>query len=531
MTYLIELEAYMTAQPSTQQVLVSRNPATREVLARTACTALDEIPAIVTRCRQAALAWRSKSLPERLSYISSFRKLLCDRRDELGKLITSEAGKPFAEAVVSEVFSIMETCRWLEEKAACILEDEPVELNQVFFTGKKAYNVFQPLGVIAVISPWNYPFSIPAASMLLALVAGNGVVLKPSPRTPLIAAALLELFEASGFPPGLVGLVQGDRLEGEKLILSGVDRVVFTGSVAGGKAIMAIAAQKLIPLTLELGGKHPAIVLPDADPAAASSGIVWSAFTNAGQACASIDRLILVNPVEEKILPLLVEKASKLRLGDPIMFDTDVGPLIDEVQLKRINDLLGDALQKGARILCGGRVREDLGGYYFEPTVLVDVNESMRVLKEEIFGPLLPVIIAGSRSAALAIANDSELGLAASVWTGNLAGGEALARELNAGLVWLNDGLFSHICPDAPWGGVKYSGFGRAHSKYELLDMVCIKNIGVTAQGMRDWHFPYSQASCDYIKAGIDLLHGNRICEKLAALVRVIALKSKLRKK
>lgn len=519
----------MATKISAQQVLVSRNPATGEILAETQVTGLEEIPLIVSKCRQAAVLWRSKSIKERLGYISRFRALLSRECEGVSKQISTEAGKPFAEAMVSEAFSVMETCQWLEKKAAKILEDKPVELNPVFFVGKKAYNTFSPLGVIAVISPWNYPFSIPAASILLALAAGNGVVLKPSPKTPLIAAMLVQLFEKAGFPEGLVGLVQGDRLEGEKLILSGVDRVVFTGSVAGGRAIMGIASQKLIPVTLELGGKHPAIVLPDVDIEAASSGIVWSAFTNAGQACASIDRLYLVKPVEEKILPAIVEKAGRLRLGNPLNCDTDIGPLIDEVQLNRVKELLEDAVQKGARVLCGGRSREELGGNYFEPTVLIDVNDEMRILKEEIFGPLLPVVPVADEAEALSRANNSELGLASSVWTADLAKGQRLARQISAGLVWLNDGLYTHVCPDAPWGGVKYSGFGRAHSEYELLDLVCIKNIGVSGQGRRDWHFPYSQVSQDYIRAGIDLLHKTCAGDRLDALKKVLLLKSKLK--
>jgi acyl-CoA reductase-like NAD-dependent aldehyde dehydrogenase len=520
----------MEAQESVPPALVSRNPASKEVLARTACTPLAEIPQTVARARQAALVWAQKSVAERLAYIRRFRELLVRQGDAVSRLITEEAGKPFSEARVSEVFSILETCRWLEKKAGKILREEPVELNRVFFAGKQSSNIFQPLGVVAVISPWNYPFSIPAASMLLALAAGNGVVLKPSPRVPLIAAALVGLFEKAGFPAGLVGLIQGDRAEGEKLILSGVDRVIFTGSVAGGRAIMGIASQKLVPLTLELGGKHPAIVLPDADIEAASSGIVWSAFTNAGQACASIDRLILVKPCGSELLSRIVEKTGRLRLGDPLLNDTDIGPLIDESQLKRVKDLLNDALFYGARVLCGGRTREDLGGYFFEPAVLADVHENMRLMKEEIFGPLLPVTCVDSEQEAVALANASELGLSASVWTADLRRGKTLAGQLSAGIVWLNDGLFSHICPDAPWGGVKYSGFGRAHSKYELLDMVCIKNVSVSAQGVRDWYFPYSQDGCEYIKAGIDLLHEKGSAEKLAALKRIISLKSALRR-
>lgn len=520
----------MATEVQKQAVLFSRNPANKELIGETICTAVNEIPAIVQRAREASLSWRKKSISERLECVKRFRDLLSHGRDALSKLITTECGKPFTEAMVSEVFAILETCQWLENRAPQLLKDKHVDLNPIFFTGKKSFNAFEPLGVIAVISPWNYPFSIPAASLLLAATAGNGAVLKPSPKTPMVAAALVELMEKAGFPRGLVGLVQGDRAECEKLVLSGVDRVVFTGSVGGGKAIMSIAAQKLVPVTLELGGKHPAIVLPDIDVDAAASGIVWSAFTNAGQACASIDRLYLLASIEEKLLPKIVEGASALRLGNGMDSNTDMGPLVDQQQFERIKTFVEDARAKGARILCGGNAREDLGGFYFEPTVLTNLKDDMLIMKEENFGPVLPVFTVSSLEEAVSKANETEFGLAASVWTADLTLGEEIARQITAGVVWLNDGLYSHVCPDAPWGGVRCSGFGRAHSEYELLDMVCIKNIGVGAQGIRDWHFPYSENSRDYIKAGIDLLHRAGVNEKIAALMRIISLKPKLRK-
>jgi len=520
----------MATELSKKTKLLSRNPATGHALGETAITPLDEIPQIVSRARLAWQEWRRKPISERLECVRRFRQILSDGSDPLCKLVTAEAGKPYTEAMVAEVFGVLETCQWLDNKAEQLLEDKPVELNPVFFTGKRAYNTFQPLGVIAVISPWNYPFAIPATSILLALAAGNGAVLKPSPKTPMIAASLISMLEQAGFPQNLVGLVQGDRAESEKLILSGVDRVVFTGSVAGGKAIMSIAAQKLVPVTLELGGKHPAIILPDVDLEAAASGLVWSAFTNAGQACASVDRVYMVGSIADTLLPKIVEKASKLRLGEGMSTETDVGPLIDEEQLARVKALVDDAKAKGARILCGGKPRENSVGNFYEPTVITDVTADMRVLQEEIFGPVLTVEKVSSVEVALARANESELGLAASIWTADIEKGEVMAKELNAGVVWLNDALFSHACPDVPWGGMKMSGFGRAHSQYELLDMVCIKNIGVSGQGQRDWHYPYSAVAREYVKAGIDFLHKASWADKFAALCRILSTKPRLRK-
>ena len=508
---------------SALRTITSRNPANLEVLGEVSISSKDDIKRTVEKAEAAFLSWRQVSLAQRLDKIERFRQLLMKERDTVAGLITRECGKPFSESLISEVFSILETCTWLKKKAAVLLSGKhATDLNPVFFAGKRSYNLHEPLGVVAVISPWNYPFSIPGASMLMALAAGNAVVLKPSPRCPLVAAALVNLLVRAGFPGDLVGLVQGDKEEAEALILAGVSRVIFTGSVQGGKAIMAIASGKLVPVTLELGGKHPAIVLDDVDADKVAGAIAWCAFTNAGQACASIDRLYLQRAVADKVLAKVTEITRGLRLGNGMLPDTDVGPIIDESQMKRFEEVVADAVDKGAEVLTGGKARRDLGGYFFEPTIVRHVNSSMRLAGEEIFGPILPVTIFDTIPEAVTMANSSDLGLAASIWTGNPAAGEEIARSIQAGIVWINDGLYSHVCPDAPWGGVKYSGFGRAHSSIELLDFVNVKNVGVSTQGVRDWHFPYSKRALDYLVDGLDLLHGDGLKVKVTALLRLI---------
>lgn len=508
---------------SALKTIVSRNPANREVLGETAISAKEDIYRTTDRARAAFEHWKNVPLRDRLEKVEQFRKLLMKERENVAALITRECGKPFGEALISDVFGILETCTWLKRKAPRLLGGKHrTDLNPIFFTGKKSYNIHEPLGVVAVISPWNYPFSIPAASLLMALVAGNAVILKPSPRCPLVATELVNMLIRAGFPADLVGLVQGDKEEAEALILSGVNRVIFTGSVQGGKAIMQIAAKKLIPVTLELGGKHPAIVLDDADPAKIAGAITWCAFTNAGQACASIDRLYVHRSVADNLLARIIEATKKLRMGDGMSPVTDIGPIIDDSQMKRFEQVVTDAVAKGAKLVAGGKPRTDLGGYFFEPTIVTNVDSSMLLADEEIFGPILPVTVFDTVDQAVAMANNSELGLAASIWTGAPARGEELAKQIEAGIVWINDGLYSHVCPDAPWGGVKYSGFGRAHSSIELLDFVNIKNIGVSRQGTREWHFPYSRQSLDYLLDGMELIHGESVASKAAALTRIV---------
>jgi succinate-semialdehyde dehydrogenase/glutarate-semialdehyde dehydrogenase len=512
----------MSVELTNANMLRSKNPANGQVLGEVAVSTGVEILARVEKARAAFGSWRKLTLRERLGYIDRFHACLMEQRDELAQLITRETGKPLIESYIAELFGPLETCRWLSKNAPRLLAPQSVRLNPIFFLGKRSYNIHEPLGVVAVISPWNYAFTIPVCTMLTALAAGNTVILKPSPKTPLLGKAIEKLFWQAGFPEGTVSVVTGDRLEAKTLVLSDVDRVVFTGSVAGGKAIMGLAAEKLHPVTLELGGKHPAIVLEDADVDKIAPAVAWTAFTNAGQACASIERLYVVKPLAEKLSRRVAELAAQLRLGDGTKPDVDVGPMIDEEQLRHVEQMVEQAVSAGARVLCGGRARRDLGGCFYEPTVVTGCDHSMDLIKKEIFGPVLPIIVVDNVDEAVALANHSRLALGASVWTSNLKAGEALAGRIRAGMVWVNDGLYSHACPQAPWGGLRDSGFGRTHSAVGLLDFVNLKHIGVDKQGARDWNYPYSKDRLAFVQAGLELCHGKGFTAKLRALGRAI---------
>jgi acyl-CoA reductase-like NAD-dependent aldehyde dehydrogenase len=511
----------MAITQNTETHITAINPATTEVLGRVKISSSEEINVTVANAHQAFSKWRNLPVAERLRYIRRFHDHVFQSRDRLAETITKETGKPLGESLVSEIYGVLETCAWLEAHAERWLKSEPVRLNKIFLPGKTAYNVYEPLGVIAVISPWNYPFSIPVSSMVAALAAGNAVVLKPSPKTALIAEAIQVAFRDAGLPEGLVGLVQGDRVEAEALINSRINRIMFTGSVGGGKAIAGLAAKKLLPTTLELGGKHAAIVLADSDIDSIARPLVWSAFTNAGQACASIERMYVERSIAKRLEERIAALTKQLRLGNGLLPDTDVGPLIDESQIGRIKDQIASAVADGARVIAGGNERLDLGGFFFEPTVLTDVKQGMRIIREEIFGPVLPIIEVADEREAIALANDSDLGLGASVWTRDTKRGERIAREIEAGMVWVNDGLYTHVSPDAPWGGIKESGYGRMHSAAELRDLVYVKNIGINKQRAQDWNYPYSATSLDYIRGGIEILHG-AVADKVKGIQRVM---------
>ncbi len=511
--------------------IISKNPANKEVLAEIEMSSREQIIACVDKAKSVQKKWKQVLLQERLELVGKFRKHIFKQKEIIAKLITNETGKPYVEALAGEIFGVLETCEWLENNAQKILAQKPVDINQIFFTGKHSYNTYEPLGVVAIIAPYNYPFSIPVSTILAAIVAGNAIVLKPSPKAALTGQLIEKLFLETGFPDGLIGLVQGDKEEVKTLIETNIDRVMFTGSVFSGKAIMSLAANKLIPVTLELGGNHAAIVLKDIDVDKAAGAIVWSAFTNTGQACASINRLYVEKDIYEKLVNKIVELTKKLRLGNGLDANIDIGPLIDEHQLNHVQERVDAAVKEGAKILMGGKIRRDLpglSGYFFEPTVLGNVENSMKIVQEEIFGPVLPIVPVVSHLEAVKYANETDYGLAASIWTNDLAVGEKIAKDLHVGIVWINDGLYSHVCPDAPWGGVKNSGFNRMHSACELQDLVYVKNIGISKLGVRDWHYPYSSKALNYVKAGINLIHGKSIIEKLKAIKDSIAYKLKI---
>ena len=499
-----------TQSPPAQSTLESFNPATGELVGSVATITPDQVQAVVDDVARIQPAWAELSLKDRATYMRRAADALLDDVDEIAELLVNEQGKPRAEAYTMELLPTIDALHWCAKAGPKILADEKVRMSQAFLLSKRSYFSYEPIGVVGVIAPWNYPWSIPFGEVAIALMAGNGVVLKPASLTPLLGEAIRRVFEKGGLPEGLVRVVHGGGAVGDALARSSVGKVFFTGSVDVGRVVGEVCAQQLKGSVLELGGKDPMIVCADADLDNAISGAVWGGFANAGQTCSGIERVYVVREIAERFTPAVAARAQKLRLGDPLDWETEVGPMTSEEQYENVLELVDDAVANGAEKLCGGATEvPGLPGKFIAPIVLTRVTQEMRIMKEEVFGPVLPIVVVDSEQEAIDLANDSEFGLGASVWTKDRQKGERIARRVESGMVWVNDHSFSHGACQCAWGGVKDSGVGRSHSKFGFYECVNVKTNSWEPGLARDfWWHPYDRTLGEAVRASAKVLYG-----------------------
>jgi acyl-CoA reductase-like NAD-dependent aldehyde dehydrogenase len=495
----------------------SVNPATGDVLREFESAAEQEVRAAVARARAAQPAWNELGVERRIAILRGFQRRLHERKTEVARVITREAGKPLGEALLTEVLVVLDAARFCIENARTFLLQEPVPHGNLAMKTKVGRILRQPYGVIGIISPWNYPFSIPATETLGALVTGNAVLLKPSEFTSLVALELAGLLYEAGVPKDVMQVLVGEGSTGSALINAEIDKLVFTGSVATGKRIAQAAAARLLPVVLELGGKDPMLVLDDADVEVASSGAVWGAFMNAGQACLSVERCYVHRSLYEPFVDACVRKTKQLRVGNGLDPDTDVGPMIDERQLRIVESQVEDAVASGARVLVGGTRLTALGPNFYAPTVVVDVTHDMKIMRAETFGPVLPIMPFDNDEQAVRLANDSDYGLGASVWTRNRARGEAFASQIQAGTVMVNDCVSCFGISEALHGGVKASGLGRTHGHFGLEEMVRVKYLDVDLLGSmkKSWWYGYGEKFTRQMEGVIDLMFARNWGQRL----------------
>lgn len=513
-------------QNNEQAFFDSINPATLEKIGEVKLFNHEDVCVAVENASLAQKEWEQLGFDKRKKYLLKLIDVIQENLDDIASLISKETGKPILEALGNDIMPVMDLIYYFAHKSEKLLRKEKIKLGKWGVLGRKSHLEFYPIGVIGVISPWNFPFSIPMGEVAMALMVGNTVVLKPSEYTSLVGVKIKELIEKAGFPKNVFQLVTGGGEVGAALVGSGVDKIAFTGSVNTGKKIMSAAAETLTPVTLELGGKDPFIVFKDANLDVASSAAVWGAFCNSGQVCASVERVYVEEEVKEKFEKLVVEKTKMIRQGLGDSFDTDMGSMTAKMQIDKVVAQVEDAKAKGAKILCGGEKNSDFKGYFFKPTVLTDVDESFAIIKEETFGPVLPIMIFQTEDEVIKKANDSEYALNAYVWTSDMKKAKRIASQIVAGTVNINESLFTHALPQTPWGGPKQSGIGRTHGAMGLLDLVEVRHVHLNKVVKKKnffWWYGYSEEKVAMLKTLMAALFGKGF-SRLKALFKFLKM-------
>ncbi len=477
-----------SSQGSDKVPFAMTSPATGAALSDVAATPLDDVGGIVAKAREAQAAWAVLDIGKRIKAITAVKNRILARAEAIGKTVHDETGKPEVEALLGEVLASADVVSYWADIIADELEPFEAEIDAMSYPKKSGLIHREARGTIAVIMPWNFPFALPLRTMIPALMAGNAIVFKPSEITPRTGKAVVDLFEGI-VPAGLIGLVQGGGDAGAALCAADVDLVVFTGSPASGRKVAHACADKLVPCTLELGGKDAAIVLADADLDRAANGIVWGAMMNAGQNCGAVERVYADKKIVKELTAKVVAQTRALRIGD------DVGPLTTAAQRATVERHVEAARKAGAEVLVGGEAIDDARSKLgYRPTVITIDADDSSLIADETFGPVVPITGVADADEAVRRANASRYGLTASVWTADVRRGEALAKKLRAGVVTINNHSFTGAIPSAPWGGVGETGWGITGSPLALDHLTRPRFICVDRnRALREmWWYPYS---------------------------------------
>ena len=519
-----------------QELYCSYDPQTGDEIATFPLTQPSDISTIVEKARSAFADWGDLSLKTRIEIVKKAYRQFYLAQDEVAELISRETGKPIAEAYSSEILPVLDCFKYYLKHIHRFLKNKSVQFTNPIFKLRQGYVRQEPLGVVAIISPWNFPFLLTMQHLVPAILTGNVVIHKPSEHTSLVGLKIREIFDRSYLPKNVLVVVTGLADVGSALVESNLDKIFFTGSTDVGKKIYRAAANNFVPVNMELGGSDPMIVLKDADLDRAVNAAVWGAFNNCGQACVSVERLYIDESILDEFVARMLEKMKNLRFKTPENPDAEISCLAIESQFLKIKRMVEDAVTKGAVVLSGGKNRQELGGWFYEPTVLTNIDSSMTVMKYEIFGPLVLVIPFISEGEAVFLANDSQYGLSASVWTEDRKRGEALAKKIEAGSVLIND-IHIHVAQmEAPYTGFKNSGFGVGHGYREIMELVKPKYINTERPFIKIffkivfrslikndlWWFKYSDQVKEELKTFIAFLHHSSYLKRILMLPAVV---------
>ncbi len=509
----------------TKEKLVVKSPATLEPVGEVCLASSADCEEALRSARSAFPSWRDMAIRDKQRVFRRAGQILLDRSNEAARLLALEKGSPLTEALSVEVLGSLEVLDYYGWNLGKGIAPKTAKPHLPLFAHKKSQYKFQPLGPTFIITPWNFPLLIPVYDILSAIAAGNTVILRPSTTTPLIALLVGEVFLEAGLPPGVLNVVPCRTSKAEEVIIHpGLMTIMFTGSVPTGKRIMELASRNLTNVVLELGGKDPMIVLEDADLERAVSGAVWAGFMNAGQSCASIERVYVAREIAEAFTEKTVAVTKRIKVGNPLDESTEMGPLATLGQLELVEAHIRDAAKKGATVHCGGERLKADPGYFLTPAVLTGVDHTMKIMKEETFGPVLPIMPFGDPEEAIALANDCDYGLTASVWTRDRRAAALIADRLEAGSVTVNDHMYSFTEPGAIWGGIKKTGMGRSHGLYGLHHLMNIKYIGSDFAKTRNqlWWYPYGAYKTEIMRRALVLLHQNALRKKLRAALSLL---------
>jgi acyl-CoA reductase-like NAD-dependent aldehyde dehydrogenase len=486
---------------------ISYDPATLEEVGRVPNTDLSRMPEIIERARAAQKAWAALSFDQRKARVLKMRDYIVEHAEELARIVSRDNGKLRLDALTTEVIPSALAADWYAKNAEKALAPKNLPLGSMLFINKRNQLRRVPLGVVGIISPWNYPLSIPFGEVVMGLMAGNAILLKVAAATIMVGAAIERIVAAGELPDGLFQHVVGSGGAVSKAFFeNGINKLFFTGSVPTGKQLMAAAAKTLTPLSLELGGKDPMIVLEDADLERAANGAAWAGYQNAGQSCGGVERVYVHESIYDSFVDLLAKKTRAMRHGPDHEYDVDMGAMTTQEQLKTVERQVEAAVAAGAKIVAQSKPTGDgAKGYFYPATLMTHVDHSMELMREETFGPVVPVMKFKSLDEAITLANDSTMALTSSIWTKNVARGKEIASRLESGVTTVNDHLYTHGQSETPWGGWKDSGLGRTHSALGFDEMTQPKlvNWDIMPAKRNIWWYPFDRPTYDGMLAAL----------------------------